>query len=685
MIFLKRHEENAMDMTPFRTSYWHIQPVWVFYLLAAAAVAVFLFGVLTHLSVWVKGVRRQKIPFSAENVSRMILDGLLGRRIFRGDIPAGTMHLLILWGFLALFLGTVLISADYWLGRFLKGSLYLWYSLCLEVAGLMLFIGVVWAMIRRYIQRVSRLERRSEDLLVVVWLFLVVLSGFAAEGGRLAAQRPDWAGWSFAGYWVSLIWSSPQGALSVYPALWWVHALFSLGFIAYIPYCKLFHILAAPASIYLENQPLQAVPVESRGDAEEVFSYRDMVFIDACTRCGRCVDVCPSTGAGEPFAPRDFIVWAGENLLAKYHPLRKVSGFNARFDRKVAREGGFDPQRIWHCTTCRACLEICPVYVSTPDAIRQARSGVVEEGTRMPPLLTQSLKNLYKYNNPWEATKKKRTKWSGDLDIPDLTKNGEGLCYFVGCTTSMDTRAQDVARSLVTVLRHGGVAFGTLGKKEPCCGDIARRCGEDGLFEMKMEDCLDLFRRHEIREVVTSSPHCFHTFENEYPAFQALKGPEERVAFRARHYTALLKELLERGSLSFDKALPIRVTYHDPCYLGRHNRIFDTPREIIRAIPGVELFEMTHNREDSLCCGGGGDRMWQEDMDADPKMSEIRIREAAATGAEIVITTCPLCLIMLEDARKTAGLEDSLKVMDLNELVAMALGLEGVLAANKDK
>ncbi|MEA2040059.1 MAG: heterodisulfide reductase-related iron-sulfur binding cluster [Thermodesulfobacteriota bacterium] len=672
--------------TPFRTSYWHIEPVWIFYVLAALAVLVFVYGLVTRLSVWLKGVKHQKIPFSREGIRDLVLDGLLGWRIFRGDVAAGTMHLLILWGFLALFVGTVLISADYWLGHFLRGLLYLWYSACLEVAGLMLVAGVAWAMIRRYLQRVPRLERRAEDLLVVLWLLVVGVTGFAVEGGRLAAQRPDWAGWSFAGHWVSFLWPNSNGALSAYPYLWWTHALLSLGFIAYIPFCKLFHVLAAPASIYLHNQPLQVVSVEGRGE-EDVFTYRDMVSFDACTRCGRCVEVCPATGAGEPFSPRDFIAWARVNLRAKVDPLNRFGGINDPSDGKALSAGDFKTQRIWHCTTCRACLEVCPVYVSTLDAIRQVRSGVVEAGTEVPTLLSQSLKNLYKYNNPWEATKKKRAKWSGEIEIPDLTKKGEAkdLCYFVGCTTSMDTRAQDLARAFVRILNHGDVDFGTLGKKEPCCGDIARRCGEDGLFEMKMDDCLDLFGKHEICEVVTSSPHCFHSFHNEYPAYQALKDPEERISFRARHYTAFLNELLVKGVLTFDKPLPVKVTYHDPCYLGRHNRIFDVPREIIRAIPGIKLVEMNHNREDSLCCGGGGDRMWQEDMDGDPKMSEIRIWEAAATGADMVITTCPLCLIMLEDARKTAGLEDTLKVMDLNELVLLALGLDRAMDKDEER
>ncbi len=641
--------------------------------------AVFISGMIVHLSVWVKGIKHQDIPLFGHGVLDLFLEGLFGRRIFSGNISAGIMHLFIMWGFLGLFLGTVLISADYWLYHFLKGPVYVWYSICLEILGLMLIAGLVWAFIRRYIQRIDRLERRIEDFIPVAWLFVAAFSGFLVEGIRLAAQRPEWARFSFVGYWVSLLWSRPDEALSIYPYFWWAHALLSLGFIAAIPFSKLFHILAAPASIYLENQPTQAVPAEMRGRNGEIFTFRDIIFLDACTRCGRCVEVCPSTGSGEPFAPRDFILWTRNNLLIKYHPLNRFRWFANWINRRYNRKAIFDPQKVWHCTTCRACLEVCPVYVSTPEAIQSARTVLVEDGTQVPSLLIQTLEKLYKYNNPWEASKKNRARWSGDMEITDLTKSegAGGFCYFVGCTTSLDTRAQDLARSFAKILLHAQIAFGTLGKKEPCCGDIARRVGEQGLFEEQMEDCLDLFERFQIRDVVTSSPHCLHTFRNEYPAFQALKPSEEQVDFRVRHYSQVLNELVAKGSIRFEKPLHVKVTYHDPCYLGRYNRIFDAPREVISAIPGVELVEMAHNRANSLCCGGGGGRMWQEDLDAEVKMSEIRIREAAAAGAEMVITACPLCLIMLEDARKTTGLEDTLKIMDLNELVVLALGLIG--------
>jgi Fe-S oxidoreductase/nitrate reductase gamma subunit len=666
-------------MTPERLHYWNIEPVWFFYVLAGLAVAIFISGLIIHLSVWIRGLRHQNIPLFGRGFLDLFLEGLLGRRIFSGNISAGIMHLFIMWGFLGLFAGTVLISADYWLYHFLKGPFYLWYSICLEILGLMLMAGLVWAFIRRYLQRIARLERRIEDFIPVAWLFLAALSGFLVEGIRLAAQRPEWAEFSFVGYWVSLLWPHPDKALSIYPYFWWAHALLTLSFIAAIPFSKLFHILAAPASIYLEKQPAQVIPTEIRVQEGETFSFRDIIFLDACTRCGRCVEVCPSAGSGEPFAPRDFIIWTRNNLLMEYHPLNRFRWFANWINRRYNRKETFDPQKAWHCTTCRACLEVCPVYVSTAEVIQSARTVLVEDGTRVPSLLIQTLEKLYKYNNPWEASKTNRAKWSGDMEITDLTK-GEaagGFCYFVGCTTSFDIRAQDLARSFAKILMHAQVGFGTLGKKEPCCGDIARRVGEQGLFEEQMEDCLGLFDRFKIRDVVTSSPHCLHTFRNDYPAFQALKPSEEQIDFRVRHYSEVLNELVANGSIRFEKPLHAKITYHDPCYLGRYNRIFDAPRDVITAIPGVEMVEMAHNRANSLCCGGGGGRMWQEDLDAEVKMSEIRIREAEAAGAEMVITACPLCLIMLEDARKTAGLEDTLRIMDLNELVLLALGLSG--------
>jgi Fe-S oxidoreductase len=318
----------------------------------------------------------------------------------------------------------------------------------------------------------------------------------------------------------------------------------------------------------------------------------------------------------------------------------------------------------WYCTTCRACLEVCPVYGAAFEAVIKKRVWAVEDGTHIPRLMNQTLEKIFKYDNPWESSKKKRGAWAEGMDLVELAKGNAraDLCYFVGCTTSFDDTAQGIARSFSKILQLAGVNFGILGKKEPCCGDIARRVGELGLFVEQREKCLDLFDQYGITQVVTSSPHCFHTFRNEYP----------EAPFQARHYTLVLLELIANGKLQFQKGMEATVTYHDPCYLGRYNRIFEEPREIIRSIPGLSLVEMIHHGADSLCCGGGGGRMWQ-DLDGEVKMGDVRIREAQATGARILVTACPLCRIMLEDARKAAGLNETLRVMDLNELVLQAV------------
>lgn len=704
-----------------RIHFWGIGAVWLFYVLAGISVAIFLAGVYFRVSVWLVG-RRQRGPGAGRRpgagrsaaaalrhmttaLRDMALDGLLGRRIFRGDFWAGLMHTLIMWGFLGLFVGTILATVDHWSVHFLKGGTYLVYSLCLEVFGLALAAGLLLAFVRRYALRVSRLDNRPEDLWILVLLFVCVLTGFVVEGARLAAEMPDWEGHSFAGVGLAAWLPMGAGAEAFYPYIWWFHATVCLALIAYFPYSKLFHSLAAPVNIYLaprvggsSEESCPAVGVDGIAAAEEGpaegprFSLRDLVNLSGCTRCGRCDEVCPSTSAEEPFSPREFISQAGAFTSVRYNPLSRVRWFRERLTRAVSPASRISPEQIWFCTTCRACLEVCPVYISAPEPIRQVRVAEIEDGNRISPLLTNALETLYRFNNPWEPSKRKRGEWPVGLTIPDpagpvgahapvtvpdLAEGGAAeFCYWVGCTTSFDTRAQKIARAFVRILAHTGVDFGTLGQRETCCGDIARRVGEQGLFEEQMEKTATLLEKHGITDVVTSSPHCFNLMKNEYrwggeTASGSGRSPELP---RVRHYTQLLEELMDGGRLRPEWPVNVKVTYHDPCYLGRYNHIYEAPRRVIRSLPGAQLVEMAHHGPGSLCCGAGGGRMWQE-LEGEAKLSEVRIKEAADTGAEVVVTACPYCLIMLEDAVKTADLEDRLRIMDLNELVAQSLGL----------
>jgi Fe-S oxidoreductase/nitrate reductase gamma subunit len=675
-------KEERVFMTPGRELFWKIEAGWLFYLLAALAMGLLLAGLAAHLNVWLRSAAKSRVAFSRPALKKTLSDVFLGLRVLKGEAPAGIMHALIFWGFAALTIGTAILLVHEHLTSFLAGKSHLVFEISMEIGGLILLAGIGWALVRRYLQRVSRLERRLEDALVPLWLLVVVLSGFALEGVRLASLRPDWAGWSFVGAWAAGF-MSPGIAEASYPYLWWGHAILSLGFIAVIPYTKLFHILGAPAAYYLHHlaesstEPATAGQhlVEVAAGADEAspspdeppedyfeapLGIADVVFYDACMRCGRCVQACPSAGAGEAFAPRDFIQAALHVLWQEHSRVGDI--------RFLTRDHPLEILAPWHCTTCAACLEVCPVYGATFESVLKKRTALVLEGTGVPDLMNQTLERLFNYENPWVSSKREKAAWTKGLDIPILgrgVKEGE-FCYFVGCTTPIDARAQAIAKSFSAVLKHAEAPYGILGEKEPCCGDIARVAGETGLFEEKKMNCLELFSQYEIKEVVTSSPHCFHAFQNEYP---------REKSFAVRHYSLLLRELVGQGRLTFKKNGNLRVTYHDPCYLGRHNRIFEEPREVLRSIPGLRLVEMSHHGPDSLCCGAGGGRMWQgKELDGQARMSEIRVKEAHATGAEILITACPLCLIMLEDASKTLGLEKEFRVMDLNELVLQSLG-----------
>jgi Fe-S oxidoreductase/nitrate reductase gamma subunit len=645
-------------MIPERPAYWQIGEVWIFYVLAALAVGLLSLGVAAHVRVWMKSAPGSRAIFSGAALRQTLTDIFLGRTVFKTDWPAGLMHFLLFWGFIVLLIGTSLLALHEYGTSFLTGGNHLLFEVSMEIGGLLLLAGILWALIRRYVQRVPRLERRLEDALIPLALLVVALSGFLLEGMRLAAQNPPWAAWSFVGFRIAGLFPG-EAAVSAYPYVWWGHALVSLGFIALIPFTKLFHLLGGPAAFYLQRSAQdKETTVSASSEEEGALTLEEAVFYDACMRCGRCVQACPSNGAGEPLAPRDFVQAQRLDLWREH---------SARGDiRFLNPERSLEGTTAWYCTTCAACLEVCPVYGAPFRVISKKRTLLIEAGKDVPDLMNQTLERLFNYENPWVASKRERAAWAKGLEIPVLKADGKAspLCYFVGCTTSFDARAQGIATAFTGILKNAGTRFGILGDKEPCCGDIGRTTGEIGLFQEKRENALELFDRMGIREVVTSSPHCFHSFFHEYPG----------RPFGVRHYTQVLRELIAARRLAFKSHGTLTVTYHDPCYLGRHNRLFEEPRDIIRAIPGTRLVEMAHHGPDSLCCGGGGGRMWQgTDLRGEARMSEIRMKEARDTGAEVLITACPLCLIMLEDAWKTLGLERDLRVMDLNEVVLEAL------------
>jgi Fe-S oxidoreductase len=323
---------------------------------------------------------------------------------------------------------------------------------------------------------------------------------------------------------------------------------------------------------------------------------------------------------------------------------------------------------LWDCTTCSTCYSRCPKRVNPMEAIIAMRSAFVEKG-RVHPNVKTALESTFRQGNPLKLSRSDRANWARDLQVKSYAEQGAEYLYYVGCTPSYDPRGQKVARAIVKVMRAGGVDFGILGNDENCCASETRRLGELGLFEGMVEMNEEIFKELEVTRVFTTSPHCFNTFTNEYGKV----GSQQKHPMQIQHYTQMMAGLVRDKRLDFSGTFEKRVTYHDPCYLGKQNGVFDEPREVLGSIPGVDLIEMDRSREKSLCCEGGGGRMWLEGTNPTTRLAQMRVKEAMDTGAEILATACPFCLLTLEEAVKHQSAEDRIRELDVAEIAALAL------------
>jgi Fe-S oxidoreductase len=405
--------------------------------------------------------------------------------------------------------------------------------------------------------------------------------------------------------------------------------------------------------------------LEEREALTSDFSFRQLLMMDACTQCNRCAVVCPSSIAKEPLSPREVIDEAGSFVRRK-----NGFGFMPRKagDPALAKAGAVAGDPVWYCTTCSHCQRECPSAISPMDIIREVRAARIEAADDVPVNLQEMLESVYKFKNPWQGAKGKRMDWAAGLEVPVFAEGAaETRCLYVGCTFAYDSRLQEVPRSAVALFRAARHPFAVLGKDEVCCSEFIRGVGEDGLFtELARENC-SAFDTYGVREIVTPCPHGFSAFTNEYRRME-----HSMSARKVFHISQVLEELLASKALTLESRGERTVTYHDPCFLGRRNGIYDAPRNVLRSIPGVRLVEMKRSRERSFCCGGGGGRMWVESTEGE-KIAEVRVREAAGTGAETIVTACPFCFSNLDDAVKTAGFEGRIAVKDLTELVAECL------------
>ncbi|MCL6451688.1 MAG: 4Fe-4S dicluster domain-containing protein [Acetobacteraceae bacterium] len=677
---------------PTRELNWNISLHLLIYLFVAVAAGFMIYGLCRRFRVWLWGKRERRLDRLGERLKTLVVQALVQRRVASEAYP-GTFHLALFWGFLVLFLGTlvVLLQADFGV-RVLYGRFYLFFSLILDLAGLPALLGCLLAAWRRYIARPSRLDNNWDDAVTLLGLFLTVVTGYLLEGLRIAATDDPWAVWSPVGLgaaWIFRAAGAGPGLERAHAFTWWGHMALGVGLCAYLPYSKLFHVLASPANQFFRSlrHPGALLPLDLEGQETfgvtrvEEFTWKQLFDTDACTRCGRCQDHCPAHLSEKPLSPKKFTqdlkahLWKrAPALLSSRRALRRGGAGPAASQGGQAAAAGGGPGEVpavvgealsedalWSCTTCRSCEEHCPVFVEQVGKIVDLRRALVLMEGRFPPEAQRALRNVETNYNPWGVGFAARADWGKDLSVRVLEPGGSTqVLLWVGCAGAFDARNQKVARALARALQAAGVEFATLGTAERCCGDSARRIGNEYLFQTLAKENVEALGRVRFERILTACPHCYNALKNEYPDFGG--------RFQVVHHSQYLAALVAQGRLKPAAVESLACVYHDSCYLARYNGVVAEPRRALRAVPGLKPLELRRSRRHTFCCGAGGGRMWMEEK-LGKRINELRAQQAVDAGADLIATACPFCLTMLEDGLKAKGLEEKVRVADLAEIL----------------
>ncbi len=652
---------------PTREIYWNIIGHNLLYLFFAIAMVIFVYGFYRRYRLWRLGKPENRFDQPLKRIFNVLKDGIAQVSIMREKFP-GLMHVAIFGGFVILFIGTLLVfaQADFSI-QILFGRFYLWFSLVLDLFGGLFILGILVALIRRYIIRPDRLNIILDDAIILPLLLIIAITGFLIEGARLAATKPAWAEWSPIGYFLSGLFSE-KGAASIHVILWWFHLLLSMGFIAYIPFSKLFHIFISPANIFFKSfKPrgqLTSIDIENSetfgASTISDLTWKQLFDLDACTQCGRCQDQCPAYQSQKPLSPKKLILDMQANMTIQGNQFLKNKK-KVEDKPELIVGSAVTEDEIWACTTCMACQEHCPVAIEHVQKIVDLRRSQVLMESRFPQELNLAFKGLETNSNPWNMGSTMRADWMEGLNVPTAADKPEvDYLWFVGCAGAFDDKAKAVSKAFAQILNKAGVSYAILGTDEQCCGDPARRSGNEYVFQMLVEGNLESFKSCQFKKIVTACPHCYNVIKNEYPQF----GGE----FEVVHHTELIAELIKSGRLQIQNKIQAVSAFHDSCYLGRYQDIYDAPREIMKSMANGHFKELRRNRDKSFCCGGGGARMFMEE-NIGSRINHLRIQEVAEAGVHTLGVACPFCLGMLQDAVNEKELGDSIQVKDLAQLV----------------
>jgi Fe-S oxidoreductase/nitrate reductase gamma subunit len=715
---------------PSREIFGNIQLGWIIYIFGTLVVAYMVYSVVRRYRMWHVGKAealggKSGIRWSLF-IKTFILDVILHRKFFgtadnighrpfkSGDLKAhefipGLIHFLIAIGCILLLIGTALDVISHYVYDFIKDGFYFFHSLFSDIGGIMALVGVIMAFIRRYVQKPKRLDNQFGDLMALLAIVVIVVSGFVVEGLRVAAfELPDHRSWSYfspGGFVLAEAFSGIDHPSLViwHRVLWWLHTFITFAFLAYIAayFNRLWHIILSPLNIFWRNLkprgamlPIDIEKAESFGVSKvQDYTWKQLLDVDACTRCGRCQDNCPANLSGKPLSPKKVMQdikaeWLQKTpaLIQKQLALAAAaktasqsaegasqtppeaatagpdSGAAPAGDAKPLVGGVIETDVIWNCTTCYACQEVCPVWAEPMFKIGEMRRNLVMEQSVIPETAEGALRSIEDRGHPWRGTMNTRTTWMEGLNIKSLSEDSQvDVLYWVGCTEALEDRSLKVARATAQLFQQAGVKFAVLGEEESCCGDPARRLGNEYLYQMQAQRNIEILNKYQVKKIVTGCAHCFNTLKNEYPQF----GGQYSVV----HHSDFILQLIKEGRLKTQKSAAGVFTYHDPCYLARYNNVYDSPRSILGSVPGLQLKEMARNRERSFCCGAGGGHMWLEEQKAGERINVQRTEQALAVQARTIATACPYCLQMFEDGIKTKAAEETLQVRDIAEIV----------------